>query len=471
MKKFYGVHFYVNINNLNSIVKKDEKKYEDLARSFRALEVFIKSMEKFALDIGDIEIEKFTTSRLHFYTMECEESSILKMLQVICFANSLADYMHSNIGKFNNMDKFTIGDGADLGEFTEFEFSDPDSGITEMTTIGSPANRAAKLQSNCSDGEILISREVYDSLPRDIKSEFFGDGILSAKLAKKYAELTVYKANYSDVEYALPKQYYNRKDNALDYAKEQANDTNIGEIDFSGATTQIDFTNLSLKNSKHLTDSAVLYADIRGFTNKVDEGHLPDIKQLVQIVLKGMNKCVRQYDGTHVQLQGDRESAVFNSFSKETDNFALRALFSAMRMIDMVNDVNEEKTENRLDIGIGVSLGNIFATKVGLKKHKDNVIMGETVKEADITEDNVAGINNKTELVITSDCYEYIINLKDSCVKTIKAIFSQRRFDNKLYYVCSMGYKQFQKKLVDNNRDQNANNAKRNTDLKPWSKE
>lgn len=471
MKKYNGVHFYVNINNFNNIVKKDEKKHDDLARSFHALEIFIKSIEKFVLDIGDIEIEKFTTSRLHFYIRECEENFIVKMLQVMCFANSLVDYMKGNIGKFKNIDKFTIGVGADLGDFTEFEFSDPDSEITEMTTIGSPANRAAKLQSNCSDGEILVSREVYNSLPYEIKNEFFGDGQLSSKLAKKYAELTVYKADYIDVEDALPEKYFNRRDNVFEYTKEQANNIKIGEISFSDATMPIDFTNLSLKNSKHLNDSAVLYADIRGFTNKVDEGHLPDIKQLVQQVLKGMNKCVRQYDGVHVQFQGDRESAVYNSFSKETDNVALRALFSAMRMIDMVNDINEDRNEDRVDIGIGLSLGDTFATRVGLKNHKDNVLMGETVKEADIAEDDVAGINNKTELVVTADLYNYISEFKNNYVKAIKTIFSPRKVENKLYYVCSIGYKQFQKKLIDNEREQNAHNAKRNTDLKPWSKE
>ena len=471
---FYGVHFYLNINNLNKIVKKDENKHEDLARSFHALEIFLKSIEKFVLDIGNIEIEKFTTSRLHLYTKDCGENSIIKMMQVICFSNSLTDYMHKSIGKYKNLDQFTIGVGADSGYFTEFVFSDPESQLMEMTTIGSPANRAAKLQANCANAEMLFSKEVYDFLPQNIKSVFWGDGLLSAKLAKKYAELTVYKANYDSVEELLPERYFNRKKSVFEFATQQANGTNVGDIDFSDANSLLDFTNLSLKKSKHLTEAAVLYADIRGFTNKVDEESLSDIKQLTQMVLKGMNKAVRQHDGVHVQFQGDRESAIFNAYNSEEDYFALRALFGAMRMLDMVDIINQDRNEDRLDIGIGVSLGDTFATRVGVRNNKDNVIMGETVKEADTAEDEVAGVNlenHKTELVVTSEFYNYLVNNQQKYSKIIRQIFSLRKVANQIYYVCTIGYKDFQSKLIERARDNNANNAKSNTDLRPWSKE
>ena len=471
---FNGLHFYININNLNNIVKKDENRHENLARSFHALEIFVKGIEKFVLDIGDIEIEKFTTSRIHLYTKSVDEKPVVKMLQVICFANSLAEYMHNSISKFKNLDQFTIGAGADLGDFTEFVFSDPESQLTEMTTIGSPANRAAKLQSNCSDAYMLFSKEVYNSLPSDIKSVFWGDGLLSAKLAKKYAELTVYKSLYGSVEELLPEKYFDRRENAFKYTSDQANSNNIGDIEFSDAKSMLDFTNLSLKKSKHLTDAAVLYSDIRGFTNKVDEERLSDIKQLAQHVLKGMNKAVRQHDGVHVQFQGDRESAIFNRFNDEKDDFALRALFCAMHMLDMVDDINQVRNENRLDIGIGISLGDTFATRVGMRNNKDNVLMGETVKEADTAEDDVAGVhmeNSRTEVVVTSDLYSYLITNQQDYSKSLKEIFSQRKVGGKVYYVCVTGFKDFQKKLIEHERDDNATNAKKNTDLRPWSKE
>ena len=169
----------------------------------------------------------------------------------------------------------------------------------------------------------------------------------------------------------------------MEFAKDFANDTNFGEINFSDTRTKVSFEGLSLINSKHIDDAAVLYADIRGFTNKVDEERLSDIHQLTQRVLSGMNKAVVKEDGVHVQFQGDRESALFHQFSNESNNYAMRAFFSALRMVDMVAEINTTKYDDKLNIGIGISLGDVFATRVGLKFHKDNVLMGETVKQAD----------------------------------------------------------------------------------------
>lgn len=49
------------------------------------------------------------------------------------------------IGKYQSMREFTIGVGCDWGQYTEYNFSNTEPKFEEMTTIGSPANRAAKL--------------------------------------------------------------------------------------------------------------------------------------------------------------------------------------------------------------------------------------------------------------------------------------------------------------------------------------
>ena len=72
-----------------------------------------------------------------------------------------------------------------MGQYTEYNFSNTEPKFEEITTIGSPANRAAKLQSECGDGKVLISKALYDIMPRDFAGIFFGNGQLSAKLALK----------------------------------------------------------------------------------------------------------------------------------------------------------------------------------------------------------------------------------------------------------------------------------------------
>lgn len=473
MKKVVeGIHFYININNLNGIIKKDEKMHDDLRRVFHAIQTFIATIEKFAIELN-IEVEKFTSSRLHFY-LPCNENDYetkaISMLELVVFSRCLATHM-STIGKYQSLANFTIGAGADLGLFTTFEFADPDSEIEEMTTIGSPANRAAKLQSLCEDGKILVSKEIYDILPKSLHSIFYGDGRTSALLAVKYTELTAYKATINEIKPYLSEKYCIRETRCLNFASEIANKTNFSEINFSEAKAQIDFSFLSLANSKYSDDSVVLFSDIRGFTNKVDNGNLSDIKQLTQTVLSGMNKAVRKHQGSHVQFQGDRESAIFNRYNDETHDFAFRAILSAMKMLDMVDEINSLRPTDKLNIGIGCAFGNIFGTRVGLRGRKFNVIMGQTVKAADTAEDEVAGAhieNASTEIAITSELFDYLLTLPDKQAKFIKSNFVKRSYAGKSYYICTTRFSKYQNELDNVALKQNSTIAKNNYGIKPW---
>jgi|GEM_PF-6123346 len=39
-KKFNGIHIYININNLNDIIKKEENNTDSLTRTFHSLNTF-----------------------------------------------------------------------------------------------------------------------------------------------------------------------------------------------------------------------------------------------------------------------------------------------------------------------------------------------------------------------------------------------------------------------------------------------
>lgn len=474
MKKvFNGVHFYVNINNLNTIIKSDENNHDNLGRTFHALNTFIATMEKFANEFDDVEVEKFTTSRLHFYIpiQDNSDTVINEMLELISFAQTLANFINKN-SKYQSLVNFKIGAGADYGKYTEFPFEDNDSGFKEMTTIGSPANRAAKLQSLCDNGKVLISKEVYQMLPKSMHGVFFGNHEATIELVKKYADLSAYEAEIADVSEHLDESYDDREGRGLDYASTVANNLNLKDIKISDVKSKLSFDGLSVRNMKDVEKTAMLFADIRGFTKKVDENNLAEMKQLTQTVLTMMNKAVRDRDGVHVQFQGDRESAVFNYYGDENDDYALRAILSAMRMLDGIDKINESR-EDKLKIGIGCSLGEIYATRIGMKKteKKFNVTMGQTVKEADDAEDNVAGVgieSKASEIAITSDMYNYLVALDGNKGKFFKETFTPRIVKRKTYYVSTTRFSEYQKKAITYSREQNASRASNNQGIKPW---
>lgn len=430
-------------------------------------------MEKFTDELTNVEVEKFTTSRLHFYISEKDtdtEKISTIMLEIATFAQSLVKHINK-LNKYQSLNNFIIGSGADYGEFTEFKFKDPESEIEEMTTIGSPANRAAKLQSLCENSSILVSKEIYVNLSLPAKRVFFDDDKATTKLAVKYTDLRAYGAKLNAVYDVLDDRYKAHEARCLDYAADVANKLKLNDMDVTEAKSQLDFSSLSIQHSKTTDDAVILFSDIRNFTKTVDEGNLAEIKQLTQQVLEMMNKEVRNRDGVHVQFQGDRESAVFNKFSGEKYDYAIRAVLCAMRMLDKVIEINKTRRGKELDIGIGCALGTIFAARIGVRGRKFNVVMGQTVKEADDAEDNVAGANfrsPKTEIAITEEMYNYLITLSGKEVQLIKENFRKREQDNKIYYISTLSFSEFQEELNSKSLQQNASRASSNKQLKPW---
>ncbi|MCM1295946.1 MAG: adenylate/guanylate cyclase domain-containing protein [Muribaculaceae bacterium] len=470
---FNGLHFYININNLNGIIKDDEGNHDDLRRTFHALNTFTAAMEKYADEFEDVEVEKFTTSRLHFYIPidNNSEDVLNEMLELIAFAHALTKHINKH-SKYQALIDFKIGAGADYGKYTDFNFEDPDSGLEEMTTIGSPANRAAKLQSLCSDGKVLISKEVYDLLPQSMNDLFFGNSEATLILIRKYADLSAYEADVTDIGSRLGDKYNKRKDYCLDYASAVINNLNLNDMEISDAKSKLNFDSLSIKNTKDVREASVLFADIRGFTKKVDESNLSDMKQLTQSVLGMLNKEVRNRNGVHVQFQGDRESAIFNKYSDETDDYVLRAVLCAMRMFDKLDEINKTR-EDKLNIGIGCSIGEVYAARIGMRGKKFNVAMGQIVKEADTAEDDVAGVgvgynHFKSEIAITSDMYDYLVALQNNDSKYIKECFWRREVNNKRYYISTTRLSAYQKKKQVESLEQNSMRAHNNQGLKPW---
>ncbi len=477
-KMFSGLHFYVNINNLDSILKKEERETDFLKKAFHQMDTFVSTMEYY-VESTNVKVEKLTGSRLHFYvpcTVE-DRDDILDALRVVAMAYHLAGYISTNIGKYKNVANYRIGSGMDYGDYTEFEFSDKESEIEELTTIGSPANRAAKLQTNTEDGRLSVSKEVYDLLPDDCSDLFLENEDLSLLVKKKYADLRVYSCSLRELHEFFADEdsrYSDSISEMEDWAFERAQKTNLGDIQENGVRKLLDFNDLSLRNCKTL-DGIMLFADIRGFTKKFDPdgSNLPEMKQATQIILSQMNKCVHADDGVHVQFQGDRISAIFHKFDGEKADYVFRAFRCAFRLIDMVKELNKNEViieaigDQKLKIGIGMASGDIFATRLGKRNVKDNVAMGETVKEADYAEDEVAGnqIGMASEIAATKGCYGLLDDSDSKEAAHIKSAFTTR---GERFYVSRLGWEDVAKKIDATRQEDNHKEASRRTSVKPW---
>ncbi|MDX1701826.1 MAG: adenylate/guanylate cyclase domain-containing protein, partial [Melioribacteraceae bacterium] len=91
--------------------------------------------------------------------------------------------------------------------------------------------------------------------------------------------------------------------------------------------------------------------------------------------------CILKHNGTVNQYVGDEIFAVFGAPVTTADN-EKNAVFSAVEMINKLNDLNkkyEEKFHREIIIGIGINSGEVIAGNLGSEAKIEFSITGDTV--------------------------------------------------------------------------------------------
>jgi len=136
--------------------------------------------------------------------------------------------------------------------------------------------------------------------------------------------------------------------------------------------------NLSLLKG-NFSKCSVLFSDIRNFTTLTEEFGAIQIVELLNRYFEAMIASVHKYNGILDKYIGDAIMAVFGvpyaniSDSKNAVNCALD-MFS---MLDELNKTN--KTLPTLNIGIGISTGNVVSGNIGAEKRFEYTVIGDSV--------------------------------------------------------------------------------------------
>ena len=445
MQKLSGIHFYINIENFNSIILDEEKRTRGVTHALHALDTFFTSIESFGKRQSEkLVVEKITGSRLHLYVVDSLVPAYQVVATVSAYAYKLSKFIHTDIPKYDSLQAFIINIGMAFGQFYDFEFTD-EKGYTELTTIGYAANFAAKLQSLAGQNKIGISEDIYCALPEDEK-----------RLYKRIDEPSIKKYNQDRYYSGLLVSLASRKtvsDDDLLAAKNYANKVKLSKIDFSEVRTRLNFANLSKTQCKKL-EGIPVFADVRGFTSKFeeDDSNLEEMAQKTLSILNSMYSVSSICGGVHVQFQGDRECSLYhNTPSIEVDGKTVpeqmcfkNAVLAAMRMIDAVKPYS-------VHIGVGEDYGILFATKLGARGEKDNIILGETVITADAMEDKHAG---EDEIAISAEVYKGLKDEDSSLADKFKWTGS--------CYIASIGYHEYQNLVAFQRQSANTTQNKYN---------
>ena len=436
MKRSEGMHFYINIPNFNAVVIDEEAKTGKVNHSIHALDTFFSMIESFGKSHFDsFVVEKITGSRLHMYVIDSINDAFSVVAEVSQYAYRLSSFMSEEIGKYKSLKQFSVQVGACFGRFFDFEFTYGD--MSEETTIGYTANFAAKLQGIAAPSNIAISANIYEGLNVEHQKQFtkLKDPKLDKYEQKYYAAAPISKL-ITRIDFQPD----------LEASKQYANNVNLTDIHFPEVRQTVNFANISRKYCRKI-EGIPFFADVRGFTTQFekDDSNLEEMAKTTSDILTTMFRAVTKQHGVHIQFQGDREMALFHNYPGY--DCVIDAVQTGLRLIDEVKQYS-------VSIGIGESLGTLFAAKIGARGEKDNILLGTTVTEADKFEDECAGEN---QLVVSADIFGKI-----KAVKPLWANHFSRVGTNcyritvgfeKLVEVCSM------EQLTNNNQQQNYNKA------------
>lgn len=133
-----------------------------------------------------------------------------------------------------------------------------------------------------------------------------------------------------------------------------------------------------------LVQIAVLFSDIRNFTN-LSERFPPDkILMMLNRYFDKMSNCIREEKGLVNKFIGDAILAIFGA-PINIENHSQFALQAAIKMRIALNELNEEfESEGfpSLEIGIGIHSGEVVAGNLGTRTRMEYTVIGDTVNVA-----------------------------------------------------------------------------------------
>jgi adenylate cyclase len=173
-----------------------------------------------------------------------------------------------------------------------------------------------------------------------------------------------------------------------------------------------------LKDPEHLVlsgerrEATVLFCDIRGFTPLSERMSPEDVVILLNEFYTLMIETVFKHDGTLDKFLGDAVMAVFGAPISHPDH-AVRAVRTAIAMqagIAALNDARMRDGKERIQVGIGVSVGEVVAGTVGSGERMEYTVIGDSVNLAARLESNA----KPGQILISHRTYERVRDLVDA---------------------------------------------------------
>ncbi|MCX4243872.1 adenylate/guanylate cyclase domain-containing protein [Paraliomyxa miuraensis] len=138
----------------------------------------------------------------------------------------------------------------------------------------------------------------------------------------------------------------------------------------------VDAAKSGIQRQGERTKLTVLFSDVRGFTAFSETVEPEEVVQMLNRYLEAQAEVVEEHGGDIDKFVGDELMATFRGPDMEA-----RALACAVRMVEVVERINDALPEGvpRLQIGVGINMGEMVLGAMGARNRMDFTVIGDAV--------------------------------------------------------------------------------------------
>jgi class 3 adenylate cyclase len=149
---------------------------------------------------------------------------------------------------------------------------------------------------------------------------------------------------------------------------------------------------------------SVLFCDVRGFTTFSESLPPESLMEVINRYLSVSSEAINLHEGIIDKYMGDAVVGLYNTQLNPQEDHAIRAVRSALAMLNDVADLHETLPDNqRLYYGIGVHTGVATLGNVGSPRRKEFTVIGDSLQIAKFVQENASN-----DVIISGDTYDLV---------------------------------------------------------------
>ena len=126
---------------------------------------------------------------------------------------------------------------------------------------------------------------------------------------------------------------------------------------------------------------SVLFCDLVGFTAASDEADPEDVRARIRPYHARLRQEIERYGGTVEKFIGDAVMAVFGAPIAHEDD-AERAIRAALRILEAIEDLNDQDAALALQVRIGINTGEAVVALGARPEEGEGFVTGDVVNTA-----------------------------------------------------------------------------------------